>query len=142
MTETRMVEVLSGPWAGKTGAVVGTRGGGIILVRIDGMNACISPYDTVRDIEDEPVPAPQPEITSGLGIGGIGSDDYNIHTEIDAGGPEYAREAHAEGDVVTPAGTTDGRRGGPSDRCAICGKPADWNPGAGRLLCHRHWDSY
>lgn len=28
---------------------------------------------------------PCPDITSGLGIGGAGSDDYNIHTERDCG---------------------------------------------------------
>ncbi len=42
---------------------------------------------------------------------------------------------------VTPTGTTEGQRIR-NGRCAICDQPADWNPGAGRALCHRHWDSY
>ncbi len=88
-----------------------------------------------------PEPLHIEDISSGLGIGGIGSDDYNIHTEA---GPvsEYNRDAHSEGDYVYPAGTTQGRRGGENDRCACCGQPADWNPGAGEYLCSHHWDEY
>jgi len=77
---------------------------------------------------------------SGLGIGGCGSDDYNINTEAD--GPLPAGDEYTTGNRVCPAGTTDGERGGPDDRCELCGAPADWNPGAGGLLCSRHWDSY
>jgi hypothetical protein len=77
---------------------------------------------------------------SGLGIGGCGSDDYNIHTEADSALP--ADDGYAVGTRVAPAGTTDGIRGHASDRCARCGAPADWNPGAGELLCARHWDEY
>ncbi len=40
-----------------------------------------------------------------------------------------------------PAGTTEGVRT-PGARCATCGKPANWNPGAGQSLCRRHWDEY
>lgn len=80
------------------------------------------------------------EITSGLGIGGVGSDDYNIHTEP-AALPEYAHGHAPLGAKVCPAGTTYGQSD-PDGRCAICGRPADWNPGAGCNLCDRHWDEY
>jgi len=43
---------------------------------------------------------------------------------------------------VCPTGTTNGQPGRPGDRCATCGEPADWNPGAGQLLCPSHWDEY
>ena len=36
---------------------------------------------TLTQSAPTPAPAFEPEISSGLGIGGIGSDDYNIHTE-------------------------------------------------------------
>lgn len=80
------------------------------------------------------------EITSGLGIGGVGSDDYNIGTEP-APLPEYAHGHAAAGTQVCPSGSTYGQSD-PDGRCAICGSPADWNPGAGRDLCYRHWDEY
>ena len=31
------------------------------------------------------------DISSGLGIGGIGSDDYNIHTETDSFAPQFSK---------------------------------------------------
>jgi hypothetical protein len=40
-----------------------------------------TPVDSVFRLEE------WPEITSGLGIGGVGSDDYNIHTEQPANWP-------------------------------------------------------
>lgn len=84
-----------------------------------------------------------PPITSGLGIGG-GSDDYNIHTEGDRDGDRDSDYIHGEnpaGTQVCPAGTTYGISD-PNGRCARCGAPADWNPGAGEHLCPRHWDEY
>lgn len=81
-----------------------------------------------------------PEITSGLGIGGIGSDDCSIHTEL-VSGPEYIHGHAPRGAQVCPAGSTYGQSN-PGARCTICGQPADWNPGAGRNLCARHWDEY
>lgn len=45
------------------------------------------------------------------------------------------------GEHYAPAGTTEGVRT-PGARCGTCGRPADWNPGAGRYLCSRHWDEY
>lgn len=83
----------------------------------------------------------QADITSGLGIGGTGSDDYNISTEGDTMTQEYDRESHKPGDHVYPAGTTQGTRGDDDDRC-WCGRPGDWNPGAGQVLCSHHWDEY
>lgn len=83
---------------------------------------------------------PCPEITSGLGIGGAGSDDYNIHTEADRG-IGYTPGLEPAGTQVCPAGTTYGKSN-PGARCARCGAPADWNPGAGENLCPRHWDEY
>lgn len=84
------------------------------------------------------------DISSGLGIGGCGSEDYNLWTETDRTDYRYDRYAYAEGDTVSPAGTTRGQRGGANDRCSHpgCHKPADWNPSAGRLMCSRHWDEY
>lgn len=82
-----------------------------------------------------------PEITSGLGIGGAGSDDYNIHTERDAWPPQYIHGQAPRGARVCPAGTTEGQSD-PGGRCEYCGQPADWNPGAGMNLCRRHWDEY
>jgi hypothetical protein len=84
---------------------------------------------------------PCPEITSGLGIGGAGSDDYNIHTEADRGGAGYIPGSEPAGMQVCPAGTTYGQSS-PGARCARCGASADWNPGAGENLCPRHWDEY
>ena len=82
-----------------------------------------------------------PEITSGLGIGGTGSDDYNIGN-ADGGSihDQQYFEAH-EGEHVYPAGTTQGYRT-PGKKCERCGQPADYNPNAGQHLCRRHWDSY
>lgn len=80
------------------------------------------------------------EITSGLGIGGTGSDDYNMATEP-AAVPEYMHGHAPAGGRVCPAGTTYGESD-PDGCCAICGRPADWNPGAGQNLCARHWDEY
>lgn len=82
-----------------------------------------------------------PEITGGLGIGGAGSDDYNIWTERDSAAPVYKPGNAPAGAQVCPAGTTYGQSD-PGGRCARCGKPADWNPGAGENLCPRHWDEY
>jgi hypothetical protein len=52
-------------------------------------------WKLISQLNTKPSPAPVVtmdfEISSGLGIGGVGSDDYNIHTEIDA--PVYA-ESH------------------------------------------------
>lgn len=45
------------------------------------------------------------------------------------------------GDQICPAGTTFGQYT-PGARCEICGRPANWNPGAGQSLCARHWDEY
>lgn len=83
---------------------------------------------------------PCPEVSSGLGIGGTGSDDYNIHTETDRGGQPAKPAA---GTHYAPAGTTDGVRT-PGKRCEHpgCWREADWNPGAGQYLCARHWDEY
>lgn len=82
-----------------------------------------------------------PEITSGLGIGGSGSDDYSIHTAQSPSGPEYQHGRAPAGRQVCPAGTTYGYSD-PGGRCAICGEPADYNPSAGQNLCSRHWDEY
>lgn len=84
-----------------------------------------------------------PEITSGLGIGGIGSDDHNIHTGLTPTvAPEtLQRESARAGEQVCPAGTTYGIRT-PGKRCQRCGRDADWNSGAGMYLCARHWDEY
>lgn len=80
------------------------------------------------------------DVSSGLGIGGVGSEDYNINSEPpDA--PEYDRDAQREGERVLPTGTTYGVRGGPNDRCR-CGRSGDYNPSAGQVLCARHWDEY
>lgn len=81
------------------------------------------------------------DVESGLGIGGIGSDDYNIHTEGEGPSGGYVHGSIPAGAQVCPAGTTYGQSD-PDGRCAICGQPADWNPGAGQNLCDRHWDSY
>jgi hypothetical protein len=81
------------------------------------------------------------DVESGLGIGGIGSDDYNIQTERDAPGIAHVHGQAPAGSQVCPAGTTYGESD-PDGRCAICGQPADWNPGAGQALCPRHWDEY
>lgn len=40
-----------------------------------------------------------------------------------------------------PAGTTEGDPGR-TGRCAQCDQTGWWNPGAGRILCERHWDEY
>lgn len=81
-----------------------------------------------------------PEITSGLGIGGIGSDDYNSRTERDTplASPRRPEQAGAR---YAPAGTTQGIRT-PGARCSRCRREADWNPGAGEYLCEGHWDEY
>lgn len=82
-----------------------------------------------------------PEITSGLGIGGVGSDDHNIHSSDVGLASAYVPGNKPAGTQVCPAGTTDGQSN-PGARCARCGKPADWNPSAGENLCPRHWDEY
>jgi len=82
-----------------------------------------------------------PEITSGLGIGGIGSDDCNIHTERDTAGDGYQHGTALAGSQVCPAGTTYGVSD-PGGRCTRCGARADYNPSAGQNLCARHWDEY
>lgn len=82
-----------------------------------------------------------PEITSGMGVGGYGSDDHNIHAEQPQSGPEYQHGKTPAGRRVCPAGTTYGYSD-PAGHCAICGRPADYNPNAGRNLCSRHWDEY
>jgi hypothetical protein len=81
------------------------------------------------------------DVESGLGIGGIGSDDYNIHTEAERPGTGYMHGDAPAGTQVCPAGTTYGKAD-PDGRCTRCGQPADWNPGAGQNLCARHWDEY
>lgn len=81
-----------------------------------------------------------PEIASGLGIGGAGSDDYNINSDM-INATAYIPGSKPAGAQVCPAGTTYGTSD-PDGHCAICGKPADWNPGAGQNLCSRHWDEY
>lgn len=97
---------------------------------------------------DQPFSQQEPwkpiEITSGLGIGGYGSDDYNVRTEVDQAGYEYNRSDFNENSIVCPAGTTQGRRGADDDRCSHpgCYQSADWNSSAGRLFCPRHWDEY
>lgn len=83
----------------------------------------------------------QQEITSGLGIGGVGSDDHNIHTTADTAEPSYIHGQAPEGAPVCSAGTTYGYST-PGGRCEYCGRSGDWNPGAGMTLCTRHWDSY
>lgn len=82
---------------------------------------------------------PCPDISSGLGIGGIGSDDHNIHTDRDTG--PWAKSSVPAGHMFSPTGTTQGERT-PGAKCARCGKSANWNPGAGEYLCNRHWDEY
>lgn len=62
------------------------------------------------------------EITTGFGIGGFGSDDHNMNLET-----------HPTSQVKSTTG---------SGKCERCGRPADWNPGAGEFLCERHWDEY
>jgi hypothetical protein len=67
------------------------------------------------------------DIESGLGIGGAGSDDYNIHISI-----PNPPEIHP-----------DYNDGGGFGKCELCGKPnCHWNCGAGGYYCERHWDSY
>jgi hypothetical protein len=79
------------------------------------------------------------EITSGLGIGGIGSDDYNIHTEPTVISGITQKPEH--GQHYAPTGTTEGVSA--NGRCAQCGRSgSDFNPGAGRYLCPSHWDEY
>jgi ribosomal protein L24E len=78
-----------------------------------------------------------PEITSGLGISGVGSDDHNLHTEPRG---RYQESARA-GEQYAPTGTTYGTRT-PGKKCHYCGAPANWNPGAGMYLCNDHWDEY
>lgn len=77
------------------------------------------------------------DITSGLGIGGAGSDDYNIHTEADTS----ISQDDGTSRYVYPNGGTQGIRT-PGTRCRICGVAANWNSGAGQHLCARHWDEY
>ena len=79
-----------------------------------------------------------PEITSGLGIGGHGSDDYNIHSEPRTPAPRPTVRA---GQSFAPTGTTNGIRT-PGKKCARCGQPANWNSSAGEYLCDDHWDEY
>lgn len=80
------------------------------------------------------------EITSGLGIGGVGSDDYNIHTEGDTLWTTL-RDQVKPGEHFEPTGTTQGIYT-PGERCARCGREGNWNPSAGETLCNRHWDEY
>jgi len=93
-----------------------------------------SPNDAVE------IEAPYAEITSGLGIGGAGSDDYNIHTEGDTLWTTL-RDQVKPGEQFEPTGTTQGTYT-PGERCARCGREGNWNPGAGETLCNRHWDEY
>lgn len=81
------------------------------------------------------------DIDSGLGIGGIGSDDYNMSTEDEGPDAGYVHGDAPAGTQVCPAGTTYGQADS-GGRCTRCGAPADWNPGAGQNLCARHWDEY
>jgi len=82
-----------------------------------------------------------PEVTSGLGIGGAGSDDYSTRTESVLPATDYVPGSQPAGSQVCPAGTTYGSSS-PGARCEICGAPADWNSGAGQHLCPNHWDEY
>jgi hypothetical protein len=79
-----------------------------------------------------------PEISSGLGIGGRGSDDHNLHSE---GRESWPKPQATAGERFAPTGTTEGIRT-PGKRCNRCRRPANWNPNAGEYLCDRHWDEY
>ena len=75
----------------------------------------------------------------GYGIGRVPADvDAADESMAELMAIEYAPRPLG----YAPTGTTEGRRGKPGDRCSVCGKPADWNSGAGALLCPRHWDEY
>ena len=89
-------------------------------LRPEPKNHYTSSYDSDYNIETHVA------ITSRLGIGGHGSDDYNINTEYTPYPPE------------TPSHNNAGGNG----KCRECGKPAQWNSGAGGHLCSRHWDEY
>lgn len=77
------------------------------------------------DIPDKPRPEPETEpetldITSGLGIGGAGSDDYNIHTERDTMSLDNVGCTWEHGTRYDERCSSCGRVGEVCNRCGCC----------------------
>ena len=74
----------------------------------------------------------------GYGIGRVPADVDEADEALAELAAQSIRPAPRQ---FVPTGTTPGVRT-PGKRCQQCPQPGDWNPGAGRHLCARHWDSY